>query len=358
MDRYAVIMAGGDGTRFWPLSRQHKPKQLLSLSGNDIMINETINRVKGIIDIGNILVVTGRKQYAAMKNFIQKEFPEENLLVEPQSRNTAPCIGYAAMEISSRSRDGIMCVLPSDHFISNEAGFKETLIEAFEAAEKTGKLITIGIRPTAPSTGYGYIRFDPEEFMEFKHIHEVLSFVEKPDLNRARGFLESGEYLWNSGIFVWKVSVILSNIERYLPRLYMAMIKIIESIEDQDKFQAIEHAYSQISPISIDYGILERSDDVLVIPGDFGWNDIGSWNALDRLIPPDDKENVVKAKHIGRNTSKSIIFGSDRLIATIGLENIIIADTSDALLVCSRDRTEEVKKLVEEIKLKGLEEYL
>jgi mannose-1-phosphate guanylyltransferase len=351
-------MAGGDGTRFWPLSRQYKPKQLLNISGNDIMINETINRLKGIIDINNILVVAGRKQSEIMRRSILNEFSGKNILFEPAGRNTAACIAYAAIAISSRCKDGIMCVLPSDHYISKGDSFRETLLKACEAAEKTGRLITIGIKPAAPSTGYGYIRHSSDKYNGFKDIYEVKCFVEKPDIARAQSFVESGEYLWNSGIFVWKVSTILDNMERYLPRLYKAIIKIRDSIGTENESLAVETAYSEIPSISIDYGILERSDDVLVIPADFGWSDIGNWDALGSVLPSDEYGNIVKAKYIGRDTSKSIIYGGDRLIATIGLQNIIIADTPDALLVCSKDKVEEVKKLVEEVKGKGLEEYL
>lgn len=358
MDKYAVIMAGGDGTRFWPLSRQHKPKQLLNISGNETLINETINRLKGIIDINNILVVAGKKQSSAMRTIILKDFPISNLLFEPTGRNTAACIAYAAIMLSTRCKDGIMCVLPSDHFIFNEDSFRETLLKACEAAEKTKKLIAIGIKPSRPATGYGYIRYCSSGYKNINDAYEVVNFVEKPDIERARTFVESGEYLWNSGIFVWKVSVILDSLCRYLPRVYKAMLKIRDSIGTKNEYQDIEAAYSEIPSISIDYGVLERSDDILVIPADFGWSDVGNWDSLGLIFLHDQNGNIVKAKHIGLDTWDSIIYGDNRLIATIGLKNIIIADSSDAILVCPKDRVQDVKKLVDELKARGFDEYL
>lgn len=356
MQKYAVIMAGGGGTRFWPLSRQIKPKQLLNISGNDVMINETIKRLMGFIPLENILIVTSKRQSDMVRQLVLYDLPEENILYEPVGRNTSACIAYAAMEIKRRCQDAIMCVLPSDHYISNEDQFRNILNEACIAAEEMEKLITIGIKPTCASTGYGYIYYNPESCLYCNNTYLVESFIEKPPIEKAIEYVNSGRYLWNSGLFVWKASIILENIQRYLPRLYRSMSLIHEML--QEKSEKVELQYAQLPSISIDFGVLERSDEVLVISGDFGWNDLGSWDALDSIFPTDESGNIVRAKHIGLGTKNSIIYGGDRLITTIGMESLIIADTKDALLICPKERAQDVKSIVELIKSSGLEEYV
>lgn len=358
MHKYAVIMAGGGGTRFWPLSRQQMPKQLLNISGNDVMINESIKRLTDIIPLQNIFVVTNKKQKDVITQLLINDFPRDNILFEPVGRNTSACIAYAAMVVSNRCRDAVMCVLPSDHHIGNEEKFRQTLDKACIAAAETGRLITIGIKPTFPSAGYGYIKYSREGDTGFNGAYEVLNFVEKPGVEKAREYLESGNYLWNSGMFVWKVSTIIDNLRRYLPRLFKAMKAIGEFIGTDKEQDAVDSIYPELQSISIDFGILERSDEVLVIPGDFGWNDVGSWDALGTIFPTDENGNIVKARHIGLNTKNSIIYSGDRLVATIGLNNLIIADTSDALLICPKDKAQEVKEIVELIKKQGLEQYI
>lgn len=357
MQYYAVIMAGGGGTRFWPLSRQQMPKQLLNISGNDVMINESIKRLTDVIPLSNIYIVTNRKQKDIIDEVILDDLPRENILFEPVGRNTAACIAYAAIAITKRSPDAVMCVLPSDHHIADEAGFRKTLIEACKVAEEAEMLVTIGIKPTFPSTGYGYIRYNPEAEPCIHGAYEVGEFIEKPNIEKARRYLESGSYLWNSGMFVWKVSTILDNLMRYLPRLYKSMMRIKEMMGMEKEQEKIDAIYSAIQSISIDFGIMERSDDVLVIPGDFGWNDVGSWDALGSIFPTDESGNIVRAKHICMNTRNSIIYSNDRLVATIGLDDLIIADTPDALLICPKSKAQEVKSIVELMKARGMEEY-
>lgn len=360
MQKFAVIMAGGGGMRFWPLSRQQMPKQLLNISGNDVMINESIKRLTDVIPMSNIYVVTNKKQKDIINELILNDLPRENILFEPVGRNTAACIAYAAIAIQKKSPDAVMCVLPSDHHIADEAGFGKTLTKACKVAEETGKLITIGIKPTFPSTGYGYIRYNPEPESCTNGAYEVGDFIEKPNIEKARKYLKSGGYLWNSGMFAWKVSTILDNLMRYLPRLYKSMMKIKEMLgtEKEQEKEKIDSIYSVVQSISIDFGIMERSDDVLVIPGDFGWNDVGSWDALGTIFPTDENGNIVRAKHICMNTRNSIIYSGDRLVATIGLDDLIIADTPDALLICPKSKAQDVKGIVELMKAQGLEEYI
>lgn len=359
MDLIAVILAGGGGTRFWPLSRQNKPKQLLNLSGNDIMLNDTILRYETVIPAKNTMIVTNKSQAELLNDILLDKVPRENILKEPVGRNTAACILYAALMIQKKCGDGVMAILPSDHYFTDEDGFRSILSKTCEVASETDKLVTIGIKPTFPATGYGYINFNKQININLPgNTFEVNEFVEKPEFEKAKKYLQSGDYLWNSGMFVWKASVILDNFRRYLPRLYNRMMEIYPYLGTDKGEEFITKIYPTLQSISIDYGILERSDDVLVVPGDFGWNDVGSWDALGAIFPPDDNGNIVKSEHIGIKTKNSIIYGNDRLIATIGIDNLIIADTHDAVLICPKDKAQDVKEIVELLKDKGMKKYI
>lgn len=359
MEKVAVILAGGGGTRFWPLSRQNKPKQLINLSGNDIMLNDTVRRYGSVISPANTVIVTNKSQSELLHSILHPDVPKENVLKEPVGRNTAACVLYAALYIKKKYGDAIMVVLPSDHYFTDIDAFSEILDHTCEVATKTDKLVTIGIKPGFPATGYGYINFDSKVEVDTPvEVYEVAEFVEKPQFEKAKKYIESGKYLWNSGMFVWKSSTILDNFERYLPRIYNRMMEIYEYLGTDKEEESIEKIYPSLQNISIDYGILERSDDVLVVPGDFGWNDVGSWDALGAIFPPDENGNIVKAKYIGLDTKNSIIYGNGRLITTIGIDNLIIADTEDALLICPKDKAQEVKKLVDLLKESGMNDYI
>jgi mannose-1-phosphate guanylyltransferase len=359
MHKFATILAGGGGTRFWPLSRQDLPKQLINISGNDIMLNDTIARFDGVIPLENTMVVTNASQAALMESIMHISVPASHILVEPVARNTAASILYAALYIEKQYGDSLMVVSPSDHHVTEEAKFKKTLSDACSVAEETGKIVTIGIKPTFPSTGYGYISHHKEVFRaEPCNVYEVTEFVEKPNFLTAQQYVSSGNYLWNSGIFIWKTSVIIENYKRYLPRLYNSMLPLCDDLSPEHHKKVIQEIYPTLPSISIDYGILERSDEVAVIPGDFGWNDIGSWDALGSIIPPDEFGNIVKANHLGIQTANSIIYGEERLISTIGIDGLIIADTKDALLICSKDRAQDVKDIVVLLKKNGMQKYL
>jgi len=355
MNRFAVIMAGGGGTRFWPLSRQNKPKQLLNISGNDIMINDTILRYENVISMENSIIVTNKSQATLLEEILLEQVPKNNILQEPVAKNTAACILYAALYLQKKHDDCVMVVLPSDHYITNVESYRTVLEKACKVAEQSDNLVTIGIKPTFPSTGYGYINFNKSILQN--GFYEVNEFVEKPNFEKAKQYIASEDYLWNSGMFLWKTSKIINCFQRYLPRLYKNMMQVYGEIGTEREKEAIAEIYPTLQNISIDYGILERSDDVVVIPGDFGWNDVGSWDALGGIFSPDNDGNIVKAKHIGVETKNSIIFGNDRLIATIGIDNLIIAETGDALLVCPKDKAQEVKTIVDMLKEKGMSEY-
>ena len=355
MNTYGVIMAGGGGTRFWPLSRERYPKQLLNLTGNGLMINETIHRLSNVIGTNNLFIVTNEKQGDQMKVAVGDYFAKNHIILEPSARNTAACIGYAAFEIIKKYGDGVMCIFPSDHYIKKQDEFENVLNKAISIANDQDKLVTIGIRPTHPSTGYGYINYDSVENSSF---YEVNEFVEKPNLQVAKIFVESGRYAWNSGMFVWKVSTILQNFERFLPKVYKYLKQITDSICTPEEYHIIRQIYEKIPSISIDHGIMERSDNIAVIIGDFGWSDVGSWDSLGSIYDVDACGNVIKGVQINISTKNCISYAKNRLIATIGVENMIIVETDDSVLVCRKDQAQKVKEVVEQLKIRGLEQYL
>lgn len=355
MNIYGVIMAGGGGTRFWPLSRQAMPKQLLNLSGKDLMVNETITRIEPVIKKEDIFIVTNKVQAEKMKEVVVEGVKESHILSEPSARNTAACIGYAAMEILKKHGDGIMCVFPSDHYIKKQTEFVQVLENAVKVAEKEDKLVTIGITPTFPCTGYGYIKYDSSESGTAK---KVIEFVEKPNLEKAEEYLASGDYAWNSGMFIWKASTIMNNFEKYLPKVYEDLQKIGKAMGTEQEQSVIEEIYPGIESISIDYGIMERSEDVKIIPGEFGWNDVGSWDTLGVLYDADENGNVIVGNQINIDTKDCISFSKKRLITTVGVENLIIVETDDAIMVCDKSRAQDVKLIVEQLKEEGKKEYL
>ncbi|MDY3795204.1 MAG: mannose-1-phosphate guanylyltransferase [Agathobacter sp.] len=354
MKTYGVIMAGGGGTRFWPLSRHEEPKQLLNLSGKDLMINETIDRVATLCDKSDIFIVTNVDQVPKMETATTGRIRPDHILSEPSARNTAACIGYAAFEIVKKYGDGVMCIFPSDHFIKNEAAFTSILKEAIAVAEE-GSLVTMGITPTFPCTGYGYIRFDKNESSLAKR---VVEFKEKPNLATAEEYVASGEYAWNSGMFVWKASVILEQFEQLLPDVYACLTKIADAMGTPTEKAVIDEVYPTIPSISIDYGIMEKSDKVKVISAEMGWNDVGSWDNLGVLYDEDAQGNVFAGDHLAIDTKGCITYSKKRLISTVGVENLIIVETDDSILVCDKNRAQDVKLIVERLQADGRDELL
>lgn len=343
MKTYGLIMAGGGGTRFWPLSRKRVPKQLLNLDGKEVMINETIDRLSGIVEKENVFIVTNEEQVDLTKIVTGERVLEDHILAEPSARNTAACIGYGAIEILKKYGDGIMCILASDHYIKDEETFKEVLQKAIKTVEETDGLVTIGIKPTFPSTGYGYIK---NEALTGKEYKTVLEFVEKPNWEKATSYIESGNYAWNSGMFVWKASTIMKYFERLLPDIYEKLMIIMEAMGTASERDIINAIYGTIPKISIDYGIMERAERVYMLEGDFGWNDIGSFDALPALYESDESGNVVRGENVLIDSKGNIIVGDKKMIACVGVENLIVVDTEDALLVCRKDRAQDVKEVV------------
>ena len=354
MKTYGVIMAGGGGTRFWPLSRQTTPKQLLNLSGKDLMVNEAIDRLSKTADKNDIFIVTNKTQVAKMLEATNGRIQKNHILSEPSARNTAACIGYAALEIIKKYGDGIMVITPSDAYIKNESEFTRILGIAVKAAEEKDALVTVGITPTFAATGYGYIKFQKTG----ESVLKVLEFKEKPDEATAKKYVDSGEYAWNSGMFIWKASTILKNFERFLPDIYADLQKIGDAMNTANEPKVIDEVYPKITSISIDYGIMEKADNVYVVPGEFGWNDVGSFDMLGVLHDADENGNIKIGDQINVDTKNCITYSSGRLVATIGLENVVVIETGDAILVCDKNKVQDVKKVVEQLKAAGRTELL
>lgn len=357
MATVSVILAGGSGTRFWPMSRVKLPKQVLNISGNDVMINETIRRCENVIPAENSYIVTAAGQEKKIDDVMLKEVPRGNILTEPCQRNTAPCILYAAMKLRKIYSDGVMCIFPSDQYITDNEEFSRIMAKAVALAEKTDMLITLGIKPSFPSTGYGYINYDSSE--EQGGAYRVNEFVEKPVYDKALSYVKSGNFLWNSGIFVWKISTIISNFERYLPRIYNKMAAWCDYIGTDRESEKLNEIYPALQKISIDFGIMERSNDVLVFPADMGWNDVGSWDALGAIFPPNEHGNIIRAKdNLNLDTADCIIYSEKQLVTTIGLNNMIVVSTDDALMVCSKSKAQDVKRIVDELNRQGMTKYV
>lgn len=354
MKVYGVIMAGGGGTRFWPLSRHKEPKQLLNLSLKGLMINETIDRVAEVCNKSDIFIVTNADQVEQMIKVTRERVDANHILCEPVARNTSACIGYAAFEIIKKYGDGIMCIFPSDHIIKDDSVFKDDLKAAVEAAEDDS-LVTIGITPTFPCTGYGYIRYNKSESGVAK---PVIEFKEKPNSELAQSYVASGEYVWNSGIFVWKASVILRLFKEFLPDIYSGLEQIADTMGSEMERAAIEHIYPRLPAISIDYGIMEKCDCVKVIPSDMMWNDIGSWDNLGAIYDADINGNIFVGDHVAIDTNDCITYSNKRLISTIGVDNLIIVETDDAILICDKNRAQDVKMVVDKLKADGREDLL
>lgn len=355
---YGVIMAGGSGTRFWPESRKCKPKQLLNIMGDRTMIRATVRRLLPDIPFERITVVT----CASHADEICTQLPElrkDMIVIEPEGRNTAPCIALAAYKLHKIDPDAVMIVLPADHVIGRETEFREALRIAAEVAAGGSHLITFGVVPNRPETGYGYIKLGPAQ-MEIgeARLFKVERFVEKPDRSTAQGYVASGNFLWNSGMFVWTVKSIIKAFERFLPAVDSQMRRILPALNTPEEPAAIIEAYARMESISIDYGIMEKADNVLTMPIDVQWNDVGSWASLEDVWQSDDCGNATKGQVIFLDGKGCIISSPDKLTAVIGAEDLIVVDTPDALMICRKDRAQDVRKLQELLKDEGYDDLL
>ncbi len=351
-DYYAVIMAGGGGTRLWPLSRKNNPKQMLKIASDLSLYQTAIQRLEGIFPPERILVVTVEDQAVQLKEQVPA-IPAENFLIEPMPRGTASVIGYAAIALKNLDPNAVMAVLTADHLIEDVAKFQDLLVAAYQAA-KAGNLVTLGIEPTHPATGYGYIQqgdFD-QQYNGFD-AYQVLKFKEKPDLERAQEMLVSQDHAWNSGMFFWSVDQITSEFHRQMPILAESLDKITAVWNSPDRDMVISEVWPAIVPETIDYGIMENAEKVVVIPAKaLGWNDIGSWDALYDVLKSDDDGNIVMSGEILPYNSKNVLAlegMKDKLIVTIGVDDLVVIDTPDVLLVCKKQDSQSVRDIVKRL---------
>ena len=341
----ALIMAGGKGTRFWPLSTEEKPKQFLNLIGEETMIQMTINRIKPIIPIERIFVCTGEMYVDLVKEQLP-ELPDRNIIVEPEGRNTAPCIALSAMVIDRYYKNSNMVVLPSDHLIKDEEEFRNTLLAADSfIKEKDEAIVTLGMNPSRPEVGYGYIKYSDEVLKvdDFRVI-KVDSFVEKPNLDTAKKYLREGNYLWNGGMFIWSINNVINQIKMYSTSTYNALINVMEVSEDKLQ-QAINDNYENTEATSIDYAVLEKSKDVYVIPSNFGWDDVGSWEALDRYREKDELGNVLVGQSKAVKANNNLVISSNNSVVVEGLSDIYVIENDGKVLVGHKSNVANVKEL-------------
>ena len=360
-DVHIAILAGGSGTRLWPRSRRKRPKQLLNLVGERSLLQQTVQRVLGLVSPERIYVLTGPEHAPLIAEQVP-EIPQSNILVEPSPRGTAPCLGLAAVKLRRAAPSGqeVMVSLHADHSIAREGRFRAALMAAVATARR-GFLVTVGIVPTAPETGFGYIERAQPLSREFgQEVYRVARFTEKPPLERASEFVASGRFYWNTGYFAWTLERILDEFRLLLPEMYAQLDQLAAMADEHASGDALKRVWNQITPTTIDVGIMERASKVAVVPCDLGWSDIGNWAAMFDILPRDERDNVVMGggQHVGLDTSGSLVYTEGRLVATIGLQDIIVIDTGDAVLVLPRSRAQDVGGLVRELRARGMEKYL
>jgi mannose-1-phosphate guanylyltransferase len=355
---FGVVMAGGGGTRLWPKSRERYPKQMHALVTEKPLVQDTTERLQRILGEDRVYIVTNAHHAKVIESTMP--FMAGKMIIDPYRRDTAPCIGLAAVYLSKIDPDAVMGVFPSDPYIGIEDSFAQVVKVGGKLAA-AGHVVTVGILPTGPETGYGYIEMgDAVEAADGVPVHRVRRFVEKPSKEKAEEYVAAGRYLWNSGMFMWSIPTVLSLFEKHMPDTFARLMRIREAIGTPNEAAVVDREYREMDKISIDYGIMEKLDDILVVPGAFDWNDIGNWATVCDITPKDTDGNVVQAhRHIGIDTTDSLIVGTGgRVVATIGVNDLIIIDTEDAILICRKDRAQDVKKIVDKLKERDLHEYL
>ncbi|HSM93842.1 MAG TPA: mannose-1-phosphate guanylyltransferase [Anaeromyxobacteraceae bacterium] len=361
MKLYPVVMAGGSGTRFWPLSRKDRPKQFLSLVGDEPLIAATVHRLPPLARAKQTFVVCGPAHAKAARKLLP-ELPEANFIVEPCARNTAPCVGLAALHVAARDPKGVIAMLPADHHVSRPESFRETIAAAAKVAAD-GLIATIGIRPSRPETGYGYLkigaRLPGAKGKGRSQAHRVERFVEKPDLVTAARYLADGDYLWNSGIFVFRADVILEEIRKAMPVLGEQLEAIGRALGTPSYKKVLTRVFPECPSISIDYGVMEKSHRIAVVPADFGWSDVGSFAALGEVREQDPLGNVLEGDGLVVDGRNNVVVGSrGRPLVVVGLDDVVAVDAGDAILVVARERAQDVRRAVEELTRRGREDVL
>jgi mannose-1-phosphate guanylyltransferase len=354
---YVVIMAGGSGTRFWPLSRRKTPKQLLDLFGGTTLLEQTVDRVKGVVPLERVYIFTNSLVRRQMVRLLPN-IPERQIVAEPAQRNTAPTIGLAAYEILHRDPDGIMAILPADHVIRKRGAFRNALKDGCRWAATEGRSVVLGIQPTRPETGYGYIRLGrPEKDAGREKMFRVETFTEKPALAAARRYVASKRYLWNAGMFIWRASTLIANLRKFQPAMVTGL-KLIAEAGGIDNPRALKRLFPRLEKISIDYALMEKIQNVSALSADIGWSDVGSWAVAYDLSAKDAEGNVRTENSLCLDSKGNMIVGGRKCFVTIGVENLVIVETSDALLVCARDQSQKVGKAVQELERRGRKNLL
>jgi len=356
---YGVILAGGSGTRFWPVSREQSPKQLQKFVGSRTMIQNTVQRLFPLVPIEKMYVGTHHQQaLETLRQLDSLEFSPDHLLAEPCSRNTAAAIGLMARMIADKDANAVMAVFPADHVVANSESFIKVLQKAKSLAQKDF-LVTLGIPPTRPETGFGYLK-QGNEIKGFQETYHVEQFVEKPDASTAKKYLERGTYFWNCGVFIWKATTLLEELEKHAPDIHSQLKTLVGCMQNsKGKLSHLEmnakgcEIFSSLPSLSIDYAVMEKSSKVVLVPANIGWSDVGAWNALDDVCEKDTEGNILTGNVLARDCNNSIVHAQNRLVAVLGLNDTVVVDTPDALLVCAKDKSQDVKKLVESLNEKG-----
>ncbi len=362
MKSYAIVMAGGVGARFWPFGTSRLPKQFLPIAdSNDTMLQLTIKRLKDIVPIEQVFIITNQQYIGLVKKQLPK-IPKENIIGEPVGRNTAPCIGLASILLRQFEEKAKMFVIPADHLIENVDEFTKVVKAGLKFAAEKDAIVTLGIVPSHPETGYGYIQFIEDAYYRGSNsevdIFRVKTFAEKPTLDVAKIFLESGDFLWNSGMFIFRADTMLNQMETHLPDLYHALQKIEKALHSSNYQKVLEQVFAEIKGISIDYGIMEKAKNVYVIKADLKWSDLGSWDEVYRLRKKDKNGNAIIGDSFIKDSHNNLIMSPKGFVSVIGADDLIVIDTKDGLLICKRDRTQEVKEVVDYLKRKGLSDYI
>jgi mannose-1-phosphate guanylyltransferase len=353
---YAVIMAGGSGTRFWPLSRRKHPKQLLTLFGQDSLLEQTVTRVQPVIPSGQIYIFTSEVILRRVRQLLPR-IPSHQIVGEPAARNTAPTLGVAAQEIARRDPEGLMVVLPSDQIIAKPVVFRQVLGAACRVASTAGRSVVLGLKPTRPDTGFGYVRLGGREGKVAGHeVFQVEKFTEKPTLAVARRYVSSGRYLWNGGMFIWKASTLIENFQRFQPEMASQLRQIADA--GGVRARAFRQLYPKFQKISIDYALMEKISNIYALPADIGWNDVGSWAVVYELGHQDSEKNVRPSASLSLDSHRNMVVSPKKYVVTIGVQDLIVVETDDALLVCARERCQEVGKAVQELDRLGRHDLL
>ncbi len=354
---HAVVMAGGAGTRFWPKSRESIPKQFLSLLGSQTLIQAAIDRIEQLIPSEQTWIVSTQNHESILSDQI-KSLSRDRFILEPFGKNTAPCIALASLVVHHQDPDSVIVVLPADHIITREKQFQRICKQALSLVQDyPDSLVTLGIEPSYPATGYGYIQAG-KNIPGYKQAFQVKTFAEKPDLELAQKFYLSDEFLWNSGMFIWHTRTILHYFEELMPELYEGLMEIRSALGKANYEKTVERVYKQIRSESIDYGIMEKADKVLVVKGDFGWSDVGSWAEVYKISEKDNNGNVFKGEIIAKDVTNTYAESSDRLMALVGLNHLVVVDMNDVILICERDQAQDVKWIVEKLRREKRNQFL